>query len=90
MPPEQPAPSSLAAHLAADVDFLATYVESTSPTASFHIDDFSMSHTPLPPIQTDIPSVKDVLADHFTVGAAVENPQFLGNHGQLLARHFNS
>ncbi|MBB5802886.1 endo-1,4-beta-xylanase [Saccharothrix ecbatanensis] len=76
--------------LAADVDFLTAYVEAASETASLHIDDFSMSYTPLPPIQTHIPSVKDVLADHFTVGAAVENAQILNNHGQLLAKHFNS
>ncbi|MBY8850883.1 acyltransferase domain-containing protein, partial [Saccharothrix sp. MB29] len=76
--------------LAADVEFLTAYVETTSATAAFHVDDFTLSHTPLPPVQTDIPAVKDVLADHFTVGAAVEPAQVLGNHGQLLARHFNS
>ncbi|MFD1147719.1 endo-1,4-beta-xylanase [Saccharothrix hoggarensis] len=76
--------------LAHDVDFLAVYVEATGATTSFHIDDFGMSYTPLPPIQTDIPSVKDVLADHFAVGAAVEGAQTLNNHGQLLAKHFNS
>ncbi|OKI35290.1 hypothetical protein A6A25_24425 [Saccharothrix sp. CB00851] len=76
--------------LAADVDFLSTYVELGSATASLHIDDFSLSYTPLPPIQTDIPSVKDVLADHFAVGAAVGTAELLNNHGQLLAKHFNS
>ncbi|MGX7828529.1 endo-1,4-beta-xylanase [Actinokineospora sp. 24-640] len=76
--------------LATDVDFLSVYVETSAATVSFHIDDFTLSHTPLPPVQTDIPAVKDVLAEHFAIGAAIEQAQLLGNHGQLLARHFST
>lgn len=76
--------------LAQDVDHLTVYVETASGTPSFHIDDFTLSYVPATPIQTDIPSVKDVLADHFPVGAAIGLPQTLGEHARLLSKHFNS
>lgn len=76
--------------LAADVEFLAVYVETANGTASLHIDDFTLSYVPLPPIQTDIPAVRDVLAPYFPVGAAVSGATLLGNHAQLLTKHFNS
>ena len=54
----------------ADVDFLSFYVETaTAATASFYIDDVSLTFAPPLPIQTDIPSLKDVLAEHFPIGA---------------------
>ncbi|MEO6084326.1 MAG: endo-1,4-beta-xylanase [Umezawaea sp.] len=75
--------------LASNADFLSAYVESSSATASFHVDDFTLSYVPLPPIQTDIPAIKDVVPfRHF--GAAVEPAQLYGNHAQLLNRHFSS
>jgi endo-1,4-beta-xylanase len=76
--------------LAHDVEWLAVYVETASGTASLHIDDFTLSYVPATPIQTDIPSVKDVLADHFPIGAAISVPQTLGEHARLLSKHFNS
>jgi endo-1,4-beta-xylanase len=77
--------------LANDVDFLTVYVEAASSTnASFHIDDFSISYLPEVPIQTDIPALKTFLANDFKIGAAVSRAQLLGNHAQLLSRHFNS
>lgn len=76
--------------LAQDVDFLTTYVETASGTASLHIDDFTLSYVPALPIQTDIPRVKDVLAGSFPIGAAVGRAQLIGNHAQLLTRHFDS
>jgi len=76
--------------LATNVEFLTVYVETASGTASLHIDDFTMSYEPALPIQTDIPSVKTVLANHFPIGAAISRPQIIGQHAQLLAKHFNS
>jgi len=76
--------------LAQDVEFLTAYVETASGTASFHIDDFTLSYLPTTPIQTDIPSVRDVLAGEFPIGAAVARAQLIGTHAQLLTRHFNS
>ena len=76
--------------LAQDVDFLSVYIESASGTPSFYLDDFAMSYVPVKPVQTDIPSVKDVLADDFTVGAAITGTEILGTHADLLTRHFGS
>ena len=41
-------------------------------------------------IQTDIPSLKDVLAPYFTVGAAIWQGDITGPHAELLKKHFNS
>ncbi|MEV0643888.1 endo-1,4-beta-xylanase [Phytomonospora sp. NPDC050363] len=76
--------------LAHDVDFLTVYIESASATAAFHVDDFTLTYTPPRPIQTDIPALKDVLAPHFPIGAAITRAETLGVHGELLARHFDS
>lgn len=62
----------------------------------FYMDDFQLTYIgpvdgPLP-IQTDIPSMKDVYADDFTIGAAV-TPEELADgdlHADLLKKHFNS
>ncbi|GIJ47131.1 hypothetical protein Val02_40170 [Virgisporangium aliadipatigenens] len=77
--------------LANDVDFLSVYVEAVSSAdASFHLDDFTVSYVPELPIQTDIPALKTFLAGDFEIGAAVGRAQLLGNHAQLLNRHFDS
>ena len=76
--------------LGTDVEWLTVYVETASGTASLHLDDFTLSYTPATPIQTDIPSVKTVLAGHFPIGAAISLPQTLGEHARLLSKHFNS
>ena len=76
--------------LATEVDSLSVYVESASGEASFYIDDFELSFVPPLPIQTGLPNLRDVLADHFPIGAAVERPQLLGQHADLLVKHFNS
>lgn len=72
------------------VDQLQLYVETASGTASFYIDEFVLEHLPPNPIQTDIPSVKDVLADYFPVGAAISPQETVGQHGQLTLKHFSS
>ncbi|HEY0734399.1 MAG TPA: endo-1,4-beta-xylanase [Herpetosiphonaceae bacterium] len=76
------------------VDGLSIYVESDSGTPAFYMDDFTMTYVPpqpLPPIQTDIPSVYQTLAPYFPIGAAIEPSQLdSSRHVQLLTRHFNS
>ncbi|WP_308201464.1 endo-1,4-beta-xylanase [Sphaerisporangium perillae] len=74
--------------LAYDVDLLSVYVESPSGTFPFYIDDFTLAYVPAKPVQTDIPPVKDTLP--FQVGAAIAWAQTLGEHGELLTRHFDS
>ncbi|MFJ6215281.1 endo-1,4-beta-xylanase [Streptomyces sp. NPDC092296] len=76
--------------LAADADVLKVYVESVSGTPSFYIDDFSMTHLPAVPVQQDIPALKDALAADFTVGAAVTRAEIVGDHADLLKKHFGS
>lgn len=68
---------------------LSLYVESTSGTASFFIDDFSLVHRPPLPPQA-LPPVKEALADAFPIGVAIEPFQTSGFHSDLLLRHFNS
>ncbi|GGN35202.1 endo-1,4-beta-xylanase [Actinoplanes campanulatus] len=75
--------------LASDVEFLRVYVETSSTTGSFHIDDVTASYVPALPIQTGIPSVKDVVTE-FPVGAAITGAEIVTEHGQLLNKHFDS
>ncbi len=76
--------------LSNDVDSLSLYVETASGTASFYIDDFRLIFVPAMPIQTDIPSVHEALADYFPIGAALEPAQLDDIHADLLTLHFNS
>ena len=90
--------------LADAADSLSLYVESAeadpAPPAgsttyplkvSFYLDDFSVTYAPIPPIQTDIPSLKEVLAGEFRYGAAV-SPATVTDpaHAALLLKHVNS
>ncbi|NIK68096.1 endo-1,4-beta-xylanase [Paenibacillus sp. BK720] len=79
------------------IQSLSVYFEaSSSPTLDFYVDDFSIEQLPDPEpivIQQDIPSLKDVFADDFKLGAAVlvneiEDPS--GPDAQLIKKHFNS
>jgi endo-1,4-beta-xylanase len=76
--------------LGVDVDFLTTYVETASGTASFYIDDFSRTFVRPKPIQTDIPSLKDVFANDFKIGGAIAPQDTLGVHAELAAKHLSS
>ncbi|HVQ95427.1 MAG TPA: endo-1,4-beta-xylanase [Mycobacteriales bacterium] len=76
--------------LGVDVDFLTVYVETASGTASFFIDDFVLTFLPAKPIQADLPSLKDVLAGDFPVGAAASPADTVGEKAKLLAKHFDS
>ncbi|WP_308635423.1 endo-1,4-beta-xylanase [Paenibacillus silvisoli] len=76
---------------------LNAYVETAANNGgprSFYMDDFALTYVgpvdgPLP-IQTDIPSMKDVYADSFPIGAAVTPEQLTGTHADLLKKHYNS
>jgi endo-1,4-beta-xylanase len=70
-------------------DSLSLYVESSTGTASFYIDDFQLTFIPPVQIQTDIPSVYETLSSYFPVGAAIYSADITGVHAQLLTKHFN-
>lgn len=72
-----------------DVDQLQLYVETAAGTASFAIDDFLLAHIPAKPIEAGIPSLKDVLADDFPIGTAIETNELVGVHRDLLLKHFS-
>ncbi len=74
-------------------DSLVLYVETNAGMSSFYIDDFSLASTTAPPqlpIQRNIPSLHEVLADCFPIGAAIEPSQTAGLHADMLKKHFNS
>ncbi|WP_328854678.1 endo-1,4-beta-xylanase [Microbispora hainanensis] len=73
--------------LAYDVDFLSVYVESDAGTFPFYLDDFALTYVEPKPIQTDIPSAKDEVP--FTLGAAISRAQTIGEHSDLLLKHFS-
>lgn len=66
----------------------SVYVETAEGTASFYIDDFELAQDGDKDIQTDIPSLKDVFADAFDIGVAVDR-NMGGQYGQLIAKHYN-
>jgi endo-1,4-beta-xylanase len=70
-------------------EYLAFYVETASVRDAFFIDDAVVSYVPDPPIQTDIPSLRDAVTG-FPVGAAVGPAELYGSHGDLLLKHFES
>ncbi len=74
---------------ALDVDQLSLYVETASGTASFYVDDFVLTYLPTLPIQTNIPSLKEVLEPYFPLGAAIEEGNLVGVQRQLLLKHYS-
>ena len=69
---------------------LTLYVESSSGTASFYIDDFDLTFVPPPVAERDIASVHETLAPYFPIGAAVWQGDLAGERAFLLEKHFNS
>jgi endo-1,4-beta-xylanase len=70
---------------------LTMYVETNSGTASFYIDDFSITYVQPAVAERNIPSVYQSLAGVFNiVGAAVLPADIQGEPGFLLSKHFNS
>ncbi|GAB3226370.1 hypothetical protein GCM10027447_16490 [Glycomyces halotolerans] len=76
--------------IASSADALTLYVESPTVDASYLIDDVVITEVTPPGIEEDIPSLKDVLADHFRVGAAIDGRDIVDPSAQLLNKHFNS
>lgn len=53
--------------------------------------DMPAPNVTLIPVQPEIPSLRETLADYFPVGAAIMSDQlYSGEHAYLLTRHFNS
>ncbi|WP_170885472.1 endo-1,4-beta-xylanase [Bacillus alkalicellulosilyticus] len=70
---------------------ISVYLETPSANESFYIDDFSFVKLDSAPvgIQPDLPSIKDVYADHFLIGSAANMSDFEGVNLELLSKHFN-
>ncbi|MFC3800809.1 endo-1,4-beta-xylanase [Cohnella sp. GCM10012308] len=76
---------------------LRAYVEAADNIGgerSFYLDDFALAYVgpvagPLP-IQTDIDALKNVYADSFKIGAAVEPAQIEGDAKALVDFHYSS
>jgi endo-1,4-beta-xylanase len=67
------------------------YVESNTGTASFYIDDFSITYVVPAVAERNIPSVYQTMAPFFPIiGAAVIPADIQGEPGVLLSKHFNS
>ncbi|MEO8053757.1 MAG: endo-1,4-beta-xylanase [Acidobacteriota bacterium] len=87
-----------------DADALALYVETSEADpappsgsttyplkASFYVDDVSLAYSPALPIQTAIPSLKDVLAGEFRFGGAVSPAEIADPiHAALIRKHLGS
>jgi endo-1,4-beta-xylanase len=71
---------------------LMLYFESPDEElVDFYIDDITISGLSKPPVQTDIPSLYEMFAGDFLVGAALPSDQLASeDHVTLLTRHFNS
>jgi endo-1,4-beta-xylanase len=72
-----------------DADSLSVYAESATALSDFYLDDFQMTFVKPVPIQTDIPSLKDVYANDFSIGTAIAPNDLFGVHSQLLVKHFS-
>ncbi|HXE80638.1 MAG TPA: endo-1,4-beta-xylanase [Vicinamibacterales bacterium] len=72
-----------------DVEQLQIYVETNTGNASFYVDDFRLEHIPPKSIQTHLPRLREVLADYFPIGTAIEPFQTGGRHAELLLHHYN-
>ena len=68
-------------------DAVTLYVESVDALVDFRLDDVTLTAVQPPEIE-DLPPLRDVLAEDFVVGAAVEVPDLVGPSGELLSRHF--
>jgi endo-1,4-beta-xylanase len=69
---------------------LQIYIQTNNnPTASFYVDDVSLTFLP-PPVIENIPSIAQTYASDFLVGYATLQQDLLGPHGQLAALHYNS
>lgn len=71
------------------VVFAKLKIESLAGTASYMMDDFTLTRAETP-VQQNIPALRDVLASHFKIGTMM-HPDMLGlDHERLVLRQFNS
>lgn len=76
--------------IASPAESLTLYVESPTVDAAYLIDDVTITELAPPGVEEDIPSLKDVLAEDFLIGAAIDSRDIVGDYGTLLDKHFNS
>lgn len=62
------------------------YLETASGTASFLVDDVTVTQRAAPGVQEDIPSLKDVVPWPF--GVAIDERETTGASSQLVTKHF--
>jgi endo-1,4-beta-xylanase len=75
--------------IASAAEALTFYVESPTPDASYLIDDFQVTELTPPGVDPTLTPVKDVLADNFRFGAAVDPRDLAAPTGDLLNQHFS-
>lgn len=68
-------------------DSALLYFETASGTASFLVDDIVVTGSTAPPVQQDIPSLKDVLP--WPVGVAIDERETAGPGKELVTKHFD-
>ncbi|MBU9721780.1 MULTISPECIES: endo-1,4-beta-xylanase [Bacillaceae] len=64
------------------------YDEDQDSGVSFYLDDFKAEAQVSEEIE-DIPELREVFADYFDIGAAIERDQMFGRHGEMLKKHYN-
>ena len=73
-----------------DMKDVQIYIEA-SDKVDLYVDDFSLKCAPVYPIETDIPSLKDVYADSFKIGGAVTVGELAPKSTKdLILKHYNS
>jgi GH35 family endo-1,4-beta-xylanase len=75
--------------IASAADALTFYVESPTVDASYLVDNFQVTEVTPPGVDPNIPSLKDVLAEEYRFGAAIDPRDLSGGTGDLLNKHFN-
>jgi endo-1,4-beta-xylanase len=72
-------------------DYITIYIESSSPNASFYIDDISaeLEGKAVQGIQTELASIKDVYKNDFLIGNAISLQDTYGTRLELLKKHHN-
>ena len=72
-------------------EYVTLYIESSSPNASFYIDDVSLikTNTDMLEIQRNLTSISEVYKDYFMIGNAVSTSDFAGDRLTLLKGHHN-
>lgn len=72
-------------------EYVTLYIESSSPNASFYIDDVSLIKTnpDVLEIQRNLTSISEVYKDYFMIGNAVSTSDFAGDRLTLLKGHHN-